>query len=363
MFPARTRKDTLQSMELSFTPAEIEAFVKPVRTLGATDSPVRGLASLETAGPGDLAFLANPKYRAAVATCRASVLLLPADFQGEPPADQRWLLVENPSLALTKLCSLVEARMNPRPKPGIHATAVVDPTAKIAASAHVGPLVVIEAGAVIGENVIVEAGVFIGRSARIGDDCRLAPRSIVAAFCILGRRVKLQPGAIIGGDGYGYNTIDGRHEKIPQLGIVLLEDDVEIGSGCTIDRARFSKTVIGEGTKLDNLVHVAHNVVIGKHCLIVAQVGISGSSTIGNNVIIGGQVGIVGHIKIGDGAKFGGQTGVVQDVPAGASMWSTPAIPMIAAQKLGLLQERIPELFRRVGRIEDALGVTKNPSP
>lgn len=349
-------------MQLSFTPAEIEALVKPRRAVGATESAIRGIASLEAAGPGDMAFLANPKYRDLVGKCTASLILLPADFEGEPPPGQRWLLVDDPSVSLTQLCSIVESRLRPRPAPGVHASAVVDPRAEVDATASVGPLCVVETGASVGTNTVLEAGVFVGRGAKIGADCWLGPRAVLAAHCVLGKRVRLQAGVIIGGDGYGYNTIDGRHEKIPQLGIAELEDDVEVGAGSTIDRARFSKTLVGEGTKIDNLVHLGHNVVIGKHCLIVAQVGISGSTVVGDNVVIGGQVGVAGHIKIGDGVKIGGQTGVTRSLEPGVAVWGTPAIPIITAQKVGLLQERIPELFRRVGKLEVALEKGKNPS-
>ncbi len=349
-------------MQLSFSPAEIAAMVQPRRIAGSTASTIRGIAALDSAKPGDLAFLSNPKYKTAVKDCAASLILLPADFEGEPPEGQQWLLVDDPSVALTRLCRHIEARQWPRPAPGIHPSAVVDPAAKVPPSAHVGPLCVIEAGAEIGENVVIEAGAFVGRGARIGPDCWLMPRTVVAALCVLGRRVRLQPGVIIGSDGYGYNTVGGRHEKIPQLGNVVLEDDVEIGAGCTIDRARFSRTLIGEGTKLDNLVHVGHNVVIGKHCLIVAQVGIAGSVVIGDNVVIGGQAALVGHIRIGDGAKIGGQAAVTSDLEPGAAVWGTPAIPILTARKVGVLQKRIPELFRRVGRLESMLTKAENPS-
>jgi UDP-3-O-[3-hydroxymyristoyl] glucosamine N-acyltransferase len=362
LFPTGARTRSLPAMELSFTPAAIEALVKPRKVAGSTDSAIRGIAALDSAKPGDLAFLANRKYRGAVAKCAASLILLPADFPGEPPPGQRWVFVDDPSVALTLLCRHVEAVMRPRPAPGVHPSAVVDSAATVAASAHIGPLCVIEAGAAIGAGTIVEAGSFIGRGAQIGDDCWLGPRSVVATQCVLGRRVRLQPGVIIGGDGYGYNTVGGRHEKIPQLGIVEIHDDVEIGAGCTIDRARFSKTVIGEGTKLDNLVQVGHNVVIGKHCLIVAQVGISGSTIIGDNVVIGGQAGFAGHIKVGDGAKIAGQTGVTSDLQPGVTVMGTPAIPMIAAIKSGVLLARLPELVRRVDKLESALGQPKNPS-
>jgi len=363
LFPAGRQPGSLCVMQLSFTAAEVEALVKPRRVAGSTACAIHGIAALESAKEGDLAFLSNPKYKAAVKDCAASLILLPLDFDGEPPRGQRWLFVDDPSVALTGLCRHVEMLLWPKPVAGIHPSAVVDPMAKVSPSVHIGPLCVIEAGAEIGENTVIEASAFVGRGAQIGPDCWLMPRTVVGALCVLGRRVKLQPGVIIGGDGFGYNTVEGRHEKIPQLGNVVLEDDVEIGAGCTIDRARFSRTLIGEGTKLDNLVHIGHNVVIGKHCLIVAQVGISGSAVVGDNVIIGGQAGLNGHIKVGDGAKIGGQTGVTRDVAAGVTVWGTPAFPMIAAMKVGLLQERIPELFRRVGKLESLLEKPENPSP
>lgn len=349
-------------MQFSFSAAEVGALVKPRRVAGSTSFVIRGIAALDAAGPGDLAFLANPKYRAAVASCTASIILLPADFEGVPSEGQQWLLVDDPSLALTRICRHIEAKLRPRPAPGIHASAVVEASASIPASVHIGPLCVIEAGVAIGENCVIEAGSIIGRDARVGADCWLMARSVVAGQCTLGSRVRLQPGAVIGSDGFGYNTVDGRHEKIPQLGVVVIGDDVEIGACCTIDRARFSRTEIGEGTKLDNLVQVGHNVVIGRHCLIVAQVGISGSTVIGDNVVIGGQAGLAGHIRVGDGARIGAQGGVTRTLRPGASVWGTPAIPIVAAQKVGLLQERIPELFRRVGRIESMLEMPENPS-
>jgi len=181
------------------------------------------------------------------------------------------------------------------------------------------------------------------------------PGAVVATECTLGRRVRLHPGVVIGADGFGYEFVDGRHEKLPQVGVVVVGDDVEIGANSTVDRARFSQTEIGEGTKIDNLVQIAHNVVIGRHCLICSQVGISGSTVLEDFVVLGGQVGLGGHITIGRGAKAGGQAGITADVLAGAFVNGTPAIPFQLERRIAVLQQRLPELFGRVGELEDAL--------
>jgi len=178
------------------------------------------------------------------------------------------------------------------------------------------------------------------------------PGVVLASECVLGRRVRVQPGAVIGSDGFGYEFSQGRHEKVPQVGHVAVGDDVEIGANSTIDRARFSRTEVGEGTKIDNLVQIAHNVVIGKHCLICAQVGISGSTQLADFVVLGGQAGLAGHLAIGKGAKVGGGAAVTTDVPAGFFVNGSPAIPLQLERRLVVLQRRLPDLFKRVGAIE-----------
>jgi UDP-3-O-[3-hydroxymyristoyl] glucosamine N-acyltransferase len=343
-------------MQVAFTPADLLAITQPVQSRGATTETVRGLAALGTAGPGDLTFLGNAKYRAEVAGTRASVVLLPPDYEGQPQANQLFLLVDNPSAALARLCARIEQSLWPKPAPGRHPSAQVAPGATVAASATVGPLCVIEEGAVVGERTHLQAQVFVGRGARIGDDCWLMPGAIVAAECLLRNRVRLQPGVVVGADGFGYEFVAGRHEKVPQVGCVVLEDDVEVGANSTLDRARFSRTVVGEGTKIDNLVQVAHNVVIGRHVILCAQVGISGSSTIGDYAVLGGQVGVAGHLSIGRQAKAGGQAGVTSNVEPGAYVNGTPAMPFMLGQRLEVLHRRLPELFKRVDRLENLLG-------
>lgn len=341
-------------MQVAFTPDEIIAIVQPQRTLGATGETVRGFSALAAAGPGDLAFLGNPKYKAEVARTRASVVLLPPDYEGEPPPGRLFLWVDRPSLALARLCARLEQSLWPRPAPGVHPTAVVAPGAQIAPTAAIGPHCIVEAGAVVGARTHLQARVFVGRGARIGEDCWLMPGACVAAECELRSRVRLQPGVIVGSDGFGYEFVDGRHEKIPQVGSVLIEDDVEIGANSTLDRARFGRTVIGEGTKIDNLVQIAHNVVIGRHCIICAQAGISGSTTVEDGVIIGGQAGLAGHLTVGRGSKIDGQSGVNSDLAAGSFVKGTPCLPYSLEQRINVLRQRLPELFRRVGALERA---------
>lgn len=344
-------------MHVSFSTAEIEAIVQPIRVMGATTETIRGIAALSDAGPGDISFLGNSKYKDDVAATHASVVLLPADFPGEPGPNQLFLVVVNPSVALARLCTKIEQALWPRPIPGIHATAWIGPGATVPASAAVGPHCVVEGGAVLGEKVHLQAQVFIGRGARVGEGSWLMPGVVVAAECILGRRVRLQPGVVVGSDGFGYDFVGGRHEKLPQVGTVEIGDDVEIGANTTLDRARFSRTLIGEGTKIDNLVQIAHNVVVGKHCLICAQAGISGSSTLEDYVVLAGQVGLVGHITVGRGAKVGAQSGVSRDVPPGASVFGTPSLPLMLEQRIIALRSKIPELFKRVAALEKQLSV------
>jgi UDP-3-O-[3-hydroxymyristoyl] glucosamine N-acyltransferase len=274
------------------------------------------------------------------------------DYVGEPRSGQVFLHVENPSAALARLCAHIEQSLWPKPAPGIHPSAVVASGAVVDSTAHIGPLCVVEEGAHIGAGTVLQASVFVGRDARIGQGCFLMPGSVVATTCSLGNRVRLQPGVIVGSDGFGYEFVNGRHEKVPQIGTVIIGDDVEIGANSTLDRARFSRTVVGEGTKIDNLVQIAHNVVIGKHCILCSQVGISGSTTLEDYVILGGQAGVAGHITLHKGSKAGGQAGVTSDVAPGTYVNGTPAIPYMLERRLAVLHQRLPDLFKRVERLE-----------
>lgn len=342
-------------MEFSLSQAEIIEIVQASSTRGATTDNVRGIASLQAAHPGDLSFLGNPKYKPEVAATHASIVLLPLDSTEDPKPNQLFLLLEKPSVGLARLCARLEQMLWPKPKPGIHPSAVIAPDVNIPATATIGPLCVIETGAVIGERTHLQAQVFLGSKVRVGSDCWLMPGATVTAECILGDRVRLHPGVVVGSDGFGYEFTAGRHEKIPQVGRVVVHNDVEIGANAALDRARFSETIIGEGTKLDNLVHVGHNVVIGKHCLICGQVGFAGSTTVEDYVIIGGQAGIAGHINIGRGCKIDGQTGVNSSLEPGSSVKGSPCLPYSTEQRVNVLRKRLPELFKRVDSIEEKL--------
>ncbi len=349
-------------MQVSFTAAEIAAIVSPKSARGTTGATIRGLAALTDAASGDLSFLGNAKYKAEVTASRASIVLLPIDFAGEPQPDQQFLLVDNPSVALAKICSRIEQSLWPKPAPGIHRSAVVEPGAKVAASASVGPQCVVETGAVVGERAYLQAQVFVGHNAVIGDESWLMPGVVVGAECTVGKRVRLQSGVVIGSDGFGYEFVNGRHEKVPQVGYVAVGDDVEIGANTTIDRARFSRTAIGEGTKIDNLVQIAHNVVIGRHCIICAQAGISGSANIEDYVVLGGQVGVAGHLTIHQGTKVGAQSGINGDTEPGSFLNGTPAVPYSLERRLVVLYRRLPELFKRVDALAAQLRDTDKPS-
>ena len=286
---------------------------------------VRGGAAIAEAGEGDLTFFGNAKYLAALKTCRATAALVPLDFSEEiPPVAIR---VENPSLAFAKLLE----KFAPVPvkfAPGIHPSAVIGSGVNIGEGASIQPFVVIEDVASVGAGTVVGAHGYIGHGASVGAACLLHPRVTIGARCIVGSRVVLHSGVVIGSDGFGYEFSGGKHVKIPQTGIVQIDDDVEIGANTTIDRARFGRTWIGEGTKIDNLVQIAHNVVIGKNCIVVSQTGISGSSRLGNYVTLAGQVGVVGHIEIGDQATVAAQSGVSKSIAAKEVVFGSPAIPM-----------------------------------
>jgi UDP-3-O-[3-hydroxymyristoyl] glucosamine N-acyltransferase len=351
-------------MRIAFSPGDLVALLNPAGVRGGTTETIRGIAALSAAQPGDLSFLGNPKYRSQVAASRASAILVPKDFAGEPGPGQVFLLVDNPSVALAQVCGRLEQLLWPRPQPGIHPTAVVAPGARIAPSATVGPLCVIEDEAVVGEESHLQAQVFLGRAATVGAACWLQPGCRVTAECHLGDRVRLHPGVVIGSDGFGYEFVRGRHEKVPQVGTVIIGNDVEIGANSTVDRARFGRTAIGEGTKLDNLVQIGHNVSIGRHCILCGQVGVSGSVTLEDYVVLGGQVGVGGHLTIGKGAKAAGGTSITSGVEAGAFVNGAAEFPYMLEQRILVLRRRLPELFQRVDALEALLAdVKKLPRP
>ncbi len=346
-------------MTFAYSSAELQAILVPVAVRGATSAVITGIAALRDAAPWELSFLGNTKYKPEVAATRASIVLLPADYVGAPAADQAFFLVENPSAALASLCARIEQALWPRSEAGIHASAVIDPAAQIDPSATVGPLCVIEADVVIGPRTIIGAQSFIGRGTRIGADCWFMAGVHLATQTLVADRVRLHPGVVLGSDGFGYDSSSGKHLKIPQVGQVVIADDVEIGANTTIDRARFSRTSVGAGTKIDNLVMIGHNVVIGRHCIICAQVGISGSTTLEDYVVLGGQAGVAGHLTIGKGAKADGQTGINTTVAPGTFWKGSPCVPYQLEQRINVLRQRLPDLFRKVDTLAEELAELK----
>ncbi|MFP6899534.1 MAG: UDP-3-O-(3-hydroxymyristoyl)glucosamine N-acyltransferase, partial [Opitutales bacterium] len=314
-------------MRLTLSIEEILRMVGEAQVAGNYDRGIQGIASLEVAVKGDLSFLGNYKYRRLVPDSRASILLLPHQYEGSPQPGQMYLRVKDPSHALGLICASIETRLHPPPPIGVHETAFIHAEARVSKTARIGAFAFVGEGTSIGDEAVLGEHACVGRQVTVGNACHLRPRVVVGDYCELGCRVILQPGVIIGSDGYGYDFLDEAHHKIPHVGKVVIEDDVEIGANSTIDRARFSETRIGKGTKIDNLVQIAHNVTIGKHCLIIAQVGISGSTVIEDGAIIGGQAGLGGHLHIGAGAKIAAQSAITSDVEPGAYLKGSPALP------------------------------------
>ncbi len=312
--------------------------------IGDAQVVITGISGIEEARPGDITFLANPKYLAFLEKTNASAIITSKDIKA---AVKPIIRVDNPSLAFARIVSLSKPREVILPK-GIHATAIIGKQVKLGKDVAIGPYAVIEDSVSIGDNSVIYGGCYIGHDTLIGDNDIFYPNVAIRERVTIGSRVRIQSGTVIGSDGFGFVTIEGVHHRIPQVGGVVIEDDVEIGSNVSIDRARFDKTVIGQGTKIDNLVHIAHNVVIGKNCFIVAQVGISGSSAIGNNVILAGQVGLVGHIKVGDNSVVMAQSGVSKSIPENTMMWGYPAKPIEVAKRVNASVQNLPRLYETV---------------
>ncbi len=342
-------------MAVSFTLAELARHVGAEVVDGDRDRPITGVASLSEAGPDDLSFLGNPKYASEVAASRAGVILVPRAFTGVPSDGQVFLRVDSPSYALALLCSVIESSLWPRPAPGVHPSAVVSPLAHVAAGAHVGPHCLIDAGARVGDGAVLEASVHVGRDASVGAGSWIKSGVRIGEYCQVGARCRLQPGVVIGSEGFGYEVVGDEVRRIPQIGTVVLEDDVEVGANSTLDRARFSRTVVGRGTKIDNLVQIAHNVRIGAQCMIAAQVGIAGSTVIGDRCVFGGQSGIAGHLTLGDRVRVGAQAGVLEDLPSDSFVNGTPALPLGLERRIVVLSRRLPDLFKKVDSLAAAL--------
>jgi UDP-3-O-[3-hydroxymyristoyl] glucosamine N-acyltransferase len=319
---------------------------------GESEREISGVAALETAGPSDLTFAEGSRALSQASHSRAGCILIPA---GVSLPGQTAVAVAQPKLALIRAAAVL---IPPGQAPvGIHPTAVIAPEASLGVDVSIGPHAAIARGAGVGGRTQIGAGVTVGDSAEIGEDCILYPGVTIYPQARIGNRVILHAGVVIGGDGFGYVFAEGRHNKFPQLGGVVVEDDVEIGSNTTVDRGSLGTTVIGEGTKIDNLVQIAHNVTIGKHCVIAAQTGISGSVRVGDYAVIGGQVGIGDHVEIEEGARIASKAGILPGkiVRRGATVWGIPARPLDVFKRQYAHLSRLPELFRRVDDLERRL--------
>jgi UDP-3-O-[3-hydroxymyristoyl] glucosamine N-acyltransferase len=289
---------------------------------GGRDQKVTSVASLAAAGPGQISFLSNRKYAAELAATRAEVILVPKNVEGTDP---RWIRVNDPYFAFAKILTRWFSN-RPLPK-GISARAVVSESAKLGENVALGHFTIIGENVVLGNDVTIFHGVSIEAGSTIGDDCIIYPNVVIYDGTRIGKRCIIHSGVVVGSDGYGFATHAGKHHKIPQIGIVRIEDDVEIGAGTTIDRAALGETVIGEGTKIDNLVQIGHNVKVGKHCLLVSQVGIAGSTELGDHVAVAGQSGFSGHLKIGHRVQVAAKSAVLADVPDDTKVMGSPAVP------------------------------------
>lgn len=319
---------------------------------------IHGIGPLENALPGQLSFISHEKYLPFVAETRASALIVPPNLAS---IDRPMLVCERAYLALARAAQLFASP--PLLAGGIHSTACLGENVQLGDDVRVGPLAQIGDEARIGRGTRIYGGAYLGSGVSVGDDCLIYPGVTVLDGCCIGNRVIIHSGTVIGADGFGFAQDEqGRHVKIPQEGIVQIDDDVEIGANCTIDRATFGRTWIQRGTKIDNLVMVAHNVVVGEHSIVVSQVGISGSTRVGKHVILAGQAGIVGHIEIGDGARVGAQSGVGHSVKAGEDVSGSPAFPhkewlksTVNLRRLPQMREELKNLAKRIAQLEEFL--------
>ncbi|MFZ2643752.1 MAG: UDP-3-O-(3-hydroxymyristoyl)glucosamine N-acyltransferase [Verrucomicrobiia bacterium] len=306
-----------------------------------------GFTAADHARRGDLTFADTKAFFAAAEQSQASAILVSGHFAS---ATKVLIRVPNARVAVARLLPVF---FPPGPQlPGIHPSATIAASAQVDPTAHIGPHCVIGARAAIGARSALLGGNHIGRDCQIGDDVCLFPNVVIYAQCQIGHRVSIHAGTVIGSDGYGYVFDEGRHRKILQVGHVIIHDDVEIGANTAIDRGAFGATVIGQGTKIDNLVHIAHNVVIGRHCLVMGQSGFAGGTRLGDYCVIASQSGIAGHLKLGNQATVGAKSGVMRDVPDKGTVFGIPAAPHIRAKRQVIALQQLPELIRRTRKLE-----------
>lgn len=339
---------------MKFTASQIAAAVGGTVD-GDENATVSTFAKIEEAADGTLTFLANPKYTHHIYDTHASIVLVRRDFVAEHPVNATLIRVDDPYATLSRLLQMVDAVVNARPT-GVEQPSFVAEDVELPEGAYIGAFAYVGKGARLGRNVKIYPQAYVGPGAIIGDDSVLYPGVKVYHNCRIGARCVLHAGVVIGADGFGFApTDDGSYNKIPQIGIVEIADDVEIGANTTVDRATMGCTRVGKGTKLDNLIQVAHNVQIGEHTVMAAQSGVAGSTKIGSHCMVGGQVGFAGHISVGDNVQIGAQSGIPNDVKSGSRLMGYPAVSAGDFARNNVYIKRLPELFRKMSQIEQDL--------
>lgn len=322
--------------------------------VGDPDRRIEAVRTLETAGPNDLSFVTNPKYRREAASSEAGALLTSSVLTG---VDKDYLLAEEPYFALALLMGFLYPRRDL--PPGIHDSAIVEAGARVAPGAHVGPYSVVQKGAEIGTGAELHSHVVIGRDCRVGSHSILYPRVVLYSGSQVGERCILHAGVVVGSDGFGYAYHDDAHVKLEHGGIVVVEDDVEIGSNSAVDRGLLGETRIGAGSKIDNLVQVAHNVRLGPGCLLISQSGVAGSSELGQGVVLAGQAGVAGHLKLGDGVQVAAKSAVFRSVEQRQTVAGIPAVDVGSWRRQQALVRRLGEMKKRLERLERVVDESK----
>ncbi len=308
---------------------------------------IKGIAGIEDAGPDQITFLANPRYANKARVSRAGAIIVSPEWQ---PLPKNLIVSADPYLSLAKIASFFAQKR--QEYIGVSHLACVDETANIDSEVSIHPFVYVGAGSAIGKGTRIYPGAFVGDKVRIGENCQIYPNVSILDGTVLGDRVIIHSGTVVGSDGFGYAPSPSGYQKIPQVGIVQIDDDVEIGANCTIDRATFGRTWIKKGTKIDNLVQVAHNVEVGEHSILISQVGISGSTKLGDQVILAGQVGVAGHLSIGDRVRVGAQSGVAHSIPSDSDMSGSPAIDHKTWLKCSAVYPRLPQMRKVIRELE-----------
>jgi len=344
------------------TLAEIAQLLGCAPATGADAQPITGIASLEDARPDHVTYVASDQYVPMLESTQAAAVIVQRRIKLPPAWESRAIRVDDPDLAVAKVLRLF-APPTPRPPAGVDQAARIASTASLGADIAIGPFVLVGERAHIGRGSVIHSGVFVGDDVSIGEDCEIFPGVVIRERITLGDRVIIHAGSVLGTDGFGYRWDGRQHQKVPQIGTVIVEDDVEIGSCVCIDRAKFSATRIGRGTKIDNLVQIGHNVQIGPHCIIVGQAGLAGSSRLGTGVVLGGQTAVRDHIKMGDGAMAAACSAVAEDVDPKSIVSGTPALPHRQSLREQAALRRLPDLVVQVRKLQEEIDVLRKHFP